>query len=339
MLQQTTARTVEGRWRRFLDRFPDVTSLANAPLDDVLNEWSGLGYYARARNLHAAAQRIVEDCDGNVPERFEQLLALPGMGRYTAAAVASIAFGEPVALLDANVERVLARLLAEGGNVRTASVKKRLWDAAQDLLSTQHPGDWNQAMMELGATVCLPQAPQCPSCPLRRWCAAREAGEPERYPVKGPKPALEQVREAAVVLRRGRRVFVLRRPARGSFAGMWELPRGEAGEPEASRDAALRIAREQTGTEVRIRSPRLKINHVVMRRRIELTVWDADIVSGKPAAQSHERGEWMTPEEWLQLPISTTQRKIALLLAGRDVSAKGNTAKQREPEPDLFSED
>ncbi|MBX3729057.1 MAG: A/G-specific adenine glycosylase [Candidatus Sumerlaeia bacterium] len=328
MLQQTTVRTVEPRWRRFLARYPTVQALAAAPLDDVVAEWSGLGYYARARNLHAAAQRVVADFGGRVPDSFEALLSLPGMGRYTAAAVASIAFGEAVAVVDANVERVVARLDAIADPVSQPATKRRLWDRAQELLDATHAGEWNQAVMELGALVCLPRNPQCGACPVARWCAGRATGEPTRYPVKARPAPLRETREVAVVLRRGERVLVLRRPAEGSFAGMWELPRGEALEGEPARDAAARIVRETTGLDCGPRALLLRLKHVVMRRRIELLVWSAESDGGRIRRSRHEAHEWIAPDEWLTRPLSTTQRQIALFL--RD----GRAPKRSTPPPD-----
>lgn len=315
MLQQTTVRTVEPRWRRFLERFPAVEALATAPLDDVLAEWSGLGYYARARNLHAAARRVVDDFGGEMPRSFEVLLALPGMGRYTAAAVASIAFDEAVAVLDANVERVVARLVAHPGDIRRAPVKRALWDRAGELLDPRRAGDWNQAMMELGAVVCLPAAPLCGQCPLAPWCKARESGAPERFPVKSPKPAMREVREAAVIVRRGDRVLVLQRPADVSFAHFWETPRVELAEGESARDGARRAARELAGLDIEPAREVLRLRHVVMSRKIELSVWEADHPGGRIRRSYHENHEWIDPAEWATRPISTTQKDIALFLS------------------------
>ncbi len=325
MLQQTTVATAGPRWERFLARFPTVHALASAPEADVVAEWSGLGYYARARNLHAAARRIMTELNGEMPRTFELLLALPGMGRYTAAAVASIAFGEPVAALDANVERVLARLECIGEDVRAPGAKRRLWDRAQAMLAEGRPGDWNQAMMELGATVCLPRAPQCPSCPAGSVCRARATLRPEQYPVKSPKAPMESVREVAAVLRRGEHLLVVQRPHRGSFASMWEVPRDTAREGEDSRDAVVRVMRERVALEVKATRPLLRLAHTVMRRRIDLAVWQVDLVApGEPLIrpQDAQRAEWLLPAEWLHHPASTTQRDIARYLAEGTVPEK-----------------
>lgn len=311
MLQQTTVRTVEPRWRRFLRRWPAIADLAAAPLDDVLHEWTGLGYYARARNLHKAARIVVEEFGGELPGRYELLLALPGMGVYTAAAVASIAFGEAVPVVDANVERVLARLHAVEEDARSARGKRRLRGLAVELMSRRRPGDFNQAMMELGATVCVPKRPACWACPVAAVCGAKALGAPEAFPRLAPRPALEPVREAAVILRRGGKVLLLKRKKNASFGGMWELPRVRCRDDESSIDAAARAARELAGLEATIASPVMRLKHTVMRNRITLLVYKSSKIKGSVRLAEHASSGWFLPEEWLDLPKSTSQTKIA----------------------------
>jgi len=318
MLQQTTVRTVEPRWRRFLERWPTLADLAAAPLDDVLHEWTGLGYYARARNLHRAAVAVAADFGGRMPARYELLLALPGMGPYTAAAVASIAFGEAVAVVDANVERVLARLLAIEDDIKAARARAALRGAAGELLSDLRPGDFNQAMMELGATICLPRVPRCGECPVAELCRARAAGMETAYPRMAPKAPMEDAREAAIVLTRGEKILLLRRPAGASFGGMWEVPRVRCVQGESSEEAALRAVAELTGLAAPADPPRLilRLRHTVMRSRIELRVFQSPAPAGRPKATKHEELKWATAGEWLDLPKSTTMADVAKLLAG-----------------------
>ncbi len=339
MLQQTTVRTVEPRWQQFLERYPTIEALAHAPLDDVLAEWSGLGYYARARNLHAAANRIAEDFGGSVPASFELLLALPGMGRYTAAAVASIAFGEAVAVVDANVERVVARLDAVDRDVRTPAVKRQLWERAQELLAPRRAGDWNQAMMELGAVVCLPRAPQCSACPLAKQCKARATGSPERFPVKAPPAALESVREIAAVVRRGSEVLVLQRRESVSFGGMWETPRGELRDGETPSDGSVRILREQTGIDSVPVRELMVLRHVVMRRKIDLHVWLMKTNERTVRLDGHQDSDWIAPAEWIKRPISTTQKDIARYLETGKLPTKRLVKKQTAETMDMFGGD
>ena len=189
MLQQTRVETAIPYYERFLERFPDVAALASADLDDVLGAWAGLGYYSRARNLHAAARLVAERHGGEVPDDVEQLRALPGVGRYTAGAIASIAFDRPEPVVDGNAARVLTRLHDIREDVRSARVARRLWEESAALVRGPQPGLLNQALMELGARVCTPRAPRCPTCPLLRHCAAYRAGDPESLPVAaGPAP-------------------------------------------------------------------------------------------------------------------------------------------------------
>ncbi len=225
MLQQTQVTRVEEYWTRFLERFPTVEALAAAGEDDVCSAWSGLGYYRRARNLRAAASVIVGG-GGGVPRTAGLLMELPGIGAYTAAAVASIAFGEAVAVLDANVVRVLARLLAESEDVTRAPARRRLAATATAILDPGRPGDFNQAMMELGAVVCSPTSPACGRCPVGGHCLARAAGDPEAFPIARAATRTNRMYEtAAIVIRRGRVLLTSEPDERGWWPGLWRLPR------------------------------------------------------------------------------------------------------------------
>jgi A/G-specific adenine glycosylase len=239
MLQQTRVQTVIPYYQRFLARFPDVESLARAPEADVLECWSGLGYYSRARNLQRAARLIAEQ--GRFPRDYESIRRLPGIGDYTAAAVASIAFGLPYAAVDGNVLRVMARIANDPGEIGSAATRKRFRDMAMDLLDRRDPGTFNQAMMELGATVCLPRQPLCNACPVAGFCAARKAGTESRLPAGTRKSELQQIElTLALVERRGRFLMWRRGAEARRLAGFWELPEArqlpgfEPGEPLGS---------------------------------------------------------------------------------------------------------
>ena len=234
MLQQTRVAVVKQRYGTFLRRFPDVRSLAWAPLPRVLAEWSGLGYYRRARNLHAAA-RMLARSGGSIPRTAAELRNLPGIGRYTAGAISSIAFGEPQAAVDSNAERVLARLL--GGTADP-------WRVAALLLAPERPGDFNQAMMELGATVCLPAKPLCQACPVAKFCGHR--GHQAR---REPRRERKKARQAYVLLRRNKKILLRQRPLSASLmAGMWELPRAR----RTSGAVSLRLRHSITDTDYRV---------------------------------------------------------------------------------------
>jgi A/G-specific adenine glycosylase len=232
MLQQTQVATVVPYWERFLARFPDPTALAEASDSDLLAYWSGLGYYSRARNLRAAARVIASQYHGRLPQRLDELLALPGIGRYTAGAILSIAFGEPAALVDGNVARVFARLFDLDAPLGTPAMERSLWALAELLVppagtGPDGPGAWNQALMELGARLCVTGQPRCLLCPLQPFCAARRAGREAELPRRKPRPAaLEVELELLLIVDRGR-LLMHRRPATGRLAGLLDLPSRE----------------------------------------------------------------------------------------------------------------
>ena len=243
MLQQTRVNAVLEHYRRFLRRFPNVRALARARLPSVLTAWSGLGYYRRARALHAAARLVMRDCGGRFPRTAEGLRALPGIGRYTAAAIASIAFAEPQAVVDGNVERVLSRLA--GRHLPAAQA----WELATHLLDRDHPGDFNQAVMELGATLCLPREPLCGRCPVARWCRSRGAL------VRAATPPRRRARVAYRLALRDGAVLLRRRPAAASLMpGMWELPVARPPRAAAAGGAAafLRLRHSITTTDYQV---------------------------------------------------------------------------------------
>ncbi|MBI4873824.1 MAG: A/G-specific adenine glycosylase [Acidobacteria bacterium] len=281
MLQQTRVAAVIPYYQRFLERFPDVQALAEAPEAELLALWSGLGYYSRARNLRKAARAIA--ARGEFPSDYDAIRALPGVGDYTAAAVASIAFGLPHAVADGNVRRVLARLTRGEGDVRAL---------AEELLDRRRPGDFNQALMELGATVCLPRGPKCGQCPLGDICRARAAGEAERYPRKARRAETVRVDQRLLLIRRGDRLLLrLRTEDSRQLAGFWELP--EASDlPAASQN-------QQRGS----------FRHAIVHYDYRVTVWEAAM------ARKPKGFRWISPRELAGLPLTTATRK-ALLLAG-----------------------
>mgnify|MGYP003339812358 CR=1 FL=1 len=224
MLQQTQVSTVLGYYERFLERFPHVQALAEAPLDDVLALWSGLGYYSRARNLHRCAQAVVHEHGGRFPPDAQTLATLPGIGRSTAAAIAAFCHGERAAILDGNVKRVLARALGFGEDLAQAASERRLWALAESLLPATGIEPYTQGLMDLGARICLPRRPQCGACPLAEDCVALREGAPERYPVKTRKLRRSRRRHALLWLERGDGVWLVQRPATGVWAGLWSLP-------------------------------------------------------------------------------------------------------------------
>jgi A/G-specific adenine glycosylase len=317
MLQQTRVETVIPYYERFLEHLPDVHALATTDLDEVLGLWAGLGYYSRAQRLRAAAQRIVERHDGRVPNDVEALRSLPGVGRYTAGAVASIAFDRPVPALDGNVTRVLCRLLDIRDPPERSSVRSRLWREAERLARGAHPGDLNQALMELGARVCTPRSPQCELCPLGRDCAAFASGAPQALPARGPRRKPKRVRSAtALVLRRGL-ALVVRRPLRGLLGGLWELPGGELRGREHPEHAVVRTVNESVGLTLRGVERAGVVEHAFSHRLLRLHVFRAEAEGGRVRRAHFEAHRWVSPQGLASLPIGAATRKaLALALEG-----------------------
>jgi len=314
LLQQTRVETARAYYERFVHVFPDLRSLAQAPRDRVLRLWSGLGYYRRAHNLHNAARTIMQRYGGRFPRRASDLQSLPGVGPYTAAAVASIAFDEPVATLDGNAKRVLARLFAVAARMDTSSTLRRLGHLAAVLLDPRRPGIFNQAVMELGATVCLPRRPRCDACPLRTWCAALDAGAQHRLPqraVKRPTPVLHV---ATAVVQRDGRVLLVRRPDDGRMGGLWHLPAAEADEAPAARRLLRHRLRAQWNLRVEMLESLGRMEHLLSHRRLRVEVLRAGRVSGGPVRRRDAC--WVTLAGACRLPLSSLDRRLLQLLAG-----------------------
>ena len=279
MLQQTQVATVIPYFERFMAAFPDVTALAAAALDEVLALWSGLGYYARARHLHAAARVVVARHGGALPLTLEALQALPGIGRSTAGAILSLSGHGRAVILDGNVKRVLARHHAIDGWPGQAAVQRRLWDLAEALTPQEHVREYNQAMMDLGATVCRRTRPDCPACPLRATCRALATGQPERYP--GRRPARARPRRAThlLLLERDGAVLLERRPAKGVWGGLWSLPEldaPEALESQVQRRYRLRVAAAR---------PAPPFVHVFTHFELHITPWHVAVREEPGAAE------------------------------------------------------
>jgi A/G-specific adenine glycosylase len=279
MLQQTRVEVVVPYYRRFLRRFPTLRALAAAPLDEVLALWSGLGYYARARNLHRAARA----CGGALPRTAAELRALPGFGPYTAAAVASLAFGEDVPLVDGNVARVLARAFAVPGDAKSVA-----WKIARDLLPAGRGGRFNEALMELGATICTPRAPDCPHCPIRPICRGKD--DPTRFPAARKRPARQLLEWRALALtRRDGAVLLQRRPAEALFGGLWDLP--------VERPEGIRILGRVSSLGV--------VEQTLTHREVRVTLQGAR-ASGSPRSPEVR---WVVPGGIVELGVSSLARK------------------------------
>jgi len=303
MLQQTRVETVLPYFERFLDRWPTVSDLAAAELDDVLSVWSGLGYYSRARRLHAAAIQITER--GAWPNDVAGLRKLPGVGPYTAGAIASIAFGRDEPAVDGNIERVTCRLHAYEHDPRTPHGRRDVWALAAADLPVGHAGDHNQALMDLGSRICTPRKPSCEACPLRAGCCASDLGLQDVLPRLPPRKRPTLVRGVCAALIRGGRVWMVKRPPTGLLAGLLELPGAELTDAGCERQTLTRIFEERLGLRV-VRAHRLgEVRHVFSHRRLIQAVWRLD-AEGTPSG-----GEWLLPHA--QRELSTLAKKTLAL--------------------------
>jgi A/G-specific adenine glycosylase len=313
MLQQTTVAAVGPRFEQFLERFPDVRSLAAAEEQDVLKVWEGLGYYGRARNLHRAARKLVEEHGGVLPDDPKVWAELPGVGRYILGAVLSQAFDRRLPIVEANTKRVLCRLFAQAGDVTSSPVQAWLWETAEAILPKKRVGDFNQALMELGALVCTPQGPDCPKCPLKAECLARREGIQERIPRKPDRPATVAVREVCVVARHGGRVLLARRPVGGRWANMWEFPRAVVEKGE-SHDAAARKLIASLGLNAEPGRELMTLRYGVTRFRMTMVCLEANARTKAFRSAYYEEGRWLRPAELAEFPVSSAQRKLAAAL-------------------------
>lgn len=309
MLQQTRVETVVPYFRRFLERFPDLESLAAAGEQEVLALWSGLGYYRRAKHLHRAARILVEKGEGRFPESVEEWLQLPGVGRYTAGAIVSIAFDKPAPILDGNVARVLSRLYALRGDPRVGETKRSLWRLAEEILPRRSISEFNQALMELGALVCIPRSPRCLVCPLREDCAARRDGLVEQIPEIGSRPETVAVRMGAIVVENRRRLLLYRRKGGELMRDLWEFPMGECRPGEEPREAAVREARESYGIRVLAGEELACIRHRIMNRRITLHAFEGELEEPPGGDRARER-RWVSRVELPSLPFSSMVLKV-----------------------------
>jgi A/G-specific adenine glycosylase len=309
MLQQTTVAAVRRRYDAFLRRFPDLDSLARAREDSVLAAWSGLGYYARARNIHRAAREIRRRHGGVFPRDPEELRRLPGFGDYMAAAVPSLAWGLSLPAADANVTRVVSRLFAIPGTAGSKTHRGAVLEICRRLLPRTRAGDLTAALMDLGQTICTARAPECGRCPLADLCAARRRGRPESFPRRPAKPAIRRIAVAAAFVQRDGRALLVRR--RGSFlAGMWEFPCGPArdGDRRAAR-AGLSRALAALGLR-RGSTPIAAVRHTVVRRRLEIEVFTG-YGTFREASEAAAGARWFTARQLEHAAIPTLTRKVA----------------------------
>ncbi len=317
MLQQTQVATVRDYFTRFIAAFPDVRSLAAVEEVDVLRLWEGLGYYRRARQLHAAAKQVVELHAGSFPRDVVELQSLPGIGRYTAGAIASIAFDQRAPILEANTIRLFSRLLAFTGEATSAAGQSTLWKFAEEILPQKGVASFNQALMELGSLVCTPKEPQCDQCPLASLCAANKLGLQHEIPAAKPRPTFTHVREAAIIVRKNGSVLMRRCGENERWAGLWDFPRFEldsTGPLFAKQEIVAKVA-AQTGIQCAPGAILKTLKHGVTRYRITLDCYDATYIGGRLKSSPAAPIRWTALSQLTALPLSTTGRNIATLVA------------------------
>lgn len=311
MLQQTRVDTVIPYYHRFLTRFSTVAELADAHFDDVLKAWENLGYYARARNLHQAAQTIVERHEGRIPDTPEAIMAIPGIGRYAAGAILSIAFGKPVPAVDGNARRVLSRLFSVREPAGLPGTRKKIHDLAASLIPRRAPGSFNQALMDLGARICRPKSPACADCPLRRLCRARKEGIQEVIPLSDKKPAVPHERVVAAILRDRRgRILVVRRPPAGLLASLWKFPGGILKAGESLQGGLARTVFEETGIRIQAGDRIASFRHAYTHFRITLFAFRCTRKAGRRRNPSSREWHWATPDDLKRLAFSRADRAV-----------------------------
>jgi A/G-specific adenine glycosylase len=311
MLQQTQVATVIDYFERWVRRFPSVRALAAAQEDDVLEVWQGLGYYARARALWRGARIVAEQHQGQVPDQVEDLLRLPGVGPYSAGAIASIAFGRPVPVVDGNVVRVLCRVFGLRGDPARAPLKAQIWEIARQQVEPSAAGEHNQALMELGANVCTPRAPVCLACPLASCCVARSKGLVDRLPELTKRPSATPVTMVAgIVRRRGRLLLV--RPGEQSrwWAGLWQLPNGQVHSGESHDAAVRRVVRDVCSLELRATQSLGSERHAVTRFRIVLHAYAGLGPTGRLRPAAGTAAAWKSPHEVIQVGMPAPHRRL-----------------------------
>jgi len=310
MLQQTQVATVLPYYHKFLKRFPNLRKLARADLQDVLKAWEGLGYYARARNLHQAAGVVIEQHQGNIPRSRQEFQKLPGVGDYIAAAVLSIAFDRPYAVVDGNVKRVLARLFVMQEPVNQAPAKNIFQKAAADLLDTREPGSFNQALMELGALICKPRNPLCHSCPVRTWCQAYESGRMAEFPRKVKKQATPLYPIAVGVVFKNNRVLITRRKTDGLLGGLWEFPGGKIKKNEKAAAACIREIKEEVNLTVKVDSHLCRVKHAYTHFKIQMDVFCCAYVSGRLKLNGPVDHRWIELAQLDDYPLPKANHKF-----------------------------
>lgn len=311
MLQQTQVNTVIPYYNHWMEQFPTVQALAAADEHAVLNAWEGLGYYSRGRNMLKAARLVSEKYQGEFPSTVGELCKLPGIGRYTAAAISSIAFGKDEAVLDGNVKRVLARVFEFSDAVNTPEGEKKLWLLAADLLPKGEASAYNQAVMDLGATICTPKSPDCLNCPINSICASFINQRQGQFPVMREKQPVPHIDVVAAIIRQNGLVLIARRPSKGLLGGLWEFPGGKLEAGESHSEALVREIREELGVEVIAVEKFGVYHHAYTHFKVTLQAWFAELQGEQPTALEASELRWVKIEELDGYPMGKIDRSIS----------------------------
>ena len=318
MLQQTQVNTVIPYYLRFLDQFPTIKKLAKADLQQVLKVWEGLGYYSRVRNMYKAAKMLVENNRGQFPKTFSEIEKLPGIGRYTAGAISSIAFQIPVPVVDGNVKRVLARYFEIETEINSTEAKKQFWPIVSDLVPQKLPGNFNQALMEIGATVCLPKNPLCESCPICLDCKAKLKNRQQDLPVKNKNAPIPHYQIGAGLIWRKNKLLITRRPENGLLGGLWEFPGGKQEKNETIQECVRREIEEELGVQVQVEEHFMTVKHAYSHFRITLDVYSCQWISSEPECKACSDFRWVTIDQLDAFPFPKANKRIVEKLTEKD---------------------
>ncbi len=325
MLQQTQVATVWPYYEKWLIHFPDIASLAQAENDKVLKLWEGLGYYSRARNLHKGASYIVQHFDGKLPIKVNDLLQVPGIGPYTAAAIASMAFNQKVPLIDGNVLRVMSRILRIRDDITKSSTKTRVNAHLEKLISSTEPGVFNQGLMDLGRVICTPKNPQCPDCPLGPVCKAFKYGDVHEFPVREMRKEIPHYDIVIGIIRRDDKVLIQKRPIEGMLGGLWEFPGGKIEPGETAEQALKREIAEETELKVRLSTKIGTIQHAYTHFKITMSAWWCEWREGVAQTHTSTENKWICMDEIPQYAFPKANLKILALVDNMDGSELQST--------------
>tara|TARA_R100000908_G_scaffold59878_2_gene36860 strand:+ start:117378 stop:118391 length:1014 start_codon:yes stop_codon:yes gene_type:complete len=320
MLQQTRVDQATPYFQNFISLFPTVYDLAEAEQQEVLKAWEGLGYYSRARNLHAASKMVVKEFNGKVPESYDEIIKLKGIGPYTAAAVTSIAFNKPNAVVDGNVIRVLTRYYGIEDDTRSTKTRRKVQEFANELIDEENPGDFNQAMMELGSEICTPSNPDCQHCPVQSGCVATKMAKTEVIPYKSPaKKKPHHIIGVGIIEReRDDKILIALRPNDAMLGGMWEFPGGKQKDGESIQKTIERELEEELGVEVKAYKELMNLKHAYSHFSITMHAWFCTLISGEPKPKESQEVRWVSRDQLQEFPFPKANKVLTERLLKED---------------------